>query len=101
MFTKLESRNESAKESGAMRLLQFKVTDFRSIGDSDWIDFAGVTALIGTNESGKTNLLLYLWKLNPTGEDGEIDLLADAPRSVSARCARATNPRRSLRRSSN
>jgi ABC-type enterochelin transport system ATPase subunit len=72
MFTKLESRNESAKESGAMRLLQFKVTDFRSIGDSDWIDFAGVTALIGTNESGKTNLLLYLWKLNPAGEDGEM-----------------------------
>ena len=35
--------------------------------------------MIGTNESGKTNLLVPLWKLNPAKE-GEIKLLSDAPR---------------------
>lgn len=48
-----------------MKLVQFRVTDFRSVGDSGWIDAHDVTTLIGTNESGKTNLLLPLWKLNP------------------------------------
>ena len=38
-----------------------------------------VTALIGTNESGKTNILLPLWKLNPAKE-GEIDATSDYPR---------------------
>lgn len=63
-----------------MRLQKFRVTDFRSVDDSGWILASDVTALIGTNESGKTNLLLPLWKLNPAGKDGQIDLLADAPR---------------------
>lgn len=35
--------------------------------------------MIGTNESGKTNILLPLWKLNPA-DDGKIDLKADLPR---------------------
>jgi len=62
-----------------MRLESFRVTDFRSVEDSGWIDVSDVSALIGTNESGKTNLLVPLWKLNPA-KDGDIDLLADAPR---------------------
>jgi predicted ATPase len=62
-----------------MRLLRFKVTDFRSVVDSGWIDVGDVTALIGTNEAGKTNLLIPLWKLNPAN-DGEIDPIADIPR---------------------
>lgn len=63
-----------------MQLLKFRVTNFRSVDNSGWIDATEVTALIGTNESGKTNLLVPLWKLNPAGKDGAIDLLADAPR---------------------
>lgn len=63
-----------------MKLIQFRVTDFRSVKDSGWIDVGAVTSLIGTNESGKTNLLLPLWKLNPA-QDGEIDPIADYPRS--------------------
>ncbi|HIE27281.1 TPA: OLD family endonuclease, partial [Candidatus Poribacteria bacterium] len=63
-----------------MRLKKFKVTDFRSVEDSGWIDASDVTALIGENEAGKTNLLLPLWKLNPSG-NGEISLLDDMPRS--------------------
>jgi hypothetical protein len=64
----------------AMRLLSFQVTTFRSVEDSGSIEVDSVTALIGTNESGKTNLLLPLWKLNPAKE-GEINLTADLPRS--------------------
>lgn len=63
-----------------MKLIKFKVTNFRSVTDSGWIDASDVTALIGENEAGKTNLLLPLWKFNPSGS-GEINLLDDMPRS--------------------
>jgi len=63
-----------------MKLKQFRVTNFRSVNDSGWIDVSDVTALIGENEAGKTNLLLPLWKFNPTAA-GEISLLDDMPRS--------------------
>lgn len=62
-----------------MKLLRFRVTGFRSVTDSGWIDVDDVTALIGTNESGKTNLLMPLWKLNPA-KGGEIKPTADYPR---------------------
>ncbi|WMJ24337.1 AAA family ATPase [Paludicola sp. MB14-C6] len=62
-----------------MILKSFRVTEFRSVHDSGWVDAEQITALIGTNESGKTNILLPLWKLNPADE-GEIDLKADLPR---------------------
>ena len=62
-----------------MQMTAFRVTNFRSVKDSGWIETSEITALIGTNESGKTNLLLPLWKLNPAKE-GEIKLLSDAPR---------------------
>ena len=62
-----------------MKLLKFRVTNFRSVHDSGWIETDDVTALIGTNESGKTNILLPLWKLNPAKE-GDIDFIADYPR---------------------
>ncbi|MHB1330263.1 MAG: AAA family ATPase, partial [Gemmatimonadales bacterium] len=63
-----------------MQLQRFRVSNFRSVQDSGWIEVTEVTALIGTNESGKTNLLVPLWKLNPAGTEGAIDLLSDAPR---------------------
>jgi ABC-type cobalamin/Fe3+-siderophores transport system ATPase subunit len=62
-----------------MKLKRFRVKKFRSVRDSGWIDADDVTALIGTNESGKTNLLIPLWKLNPA-KNGEIKPLADYPR---------------------
>lgn len=61
-------------------LKSFRVTNFRSIEDSGWIETDDVSTLIGTNESGKTNLLLPLWKLHPAKE-GEIEPIADYPRS--------------------
>lgn len=63
-----------------MKLTKFRVTNFRSVTDSTWLDVSDVTALIGENEAGKTNLLLPLWKFNPTAA-GEISLLDDMPRS--------------------
>ena len=62
-----------------MLLTQFRVTNFRSVDDSGWVDVDGVTALIGVNESGKTNLLVPLWKLNPARE-GEIQPTSDYPK---------------------
>ncbi len=62
-----------------MLLKKFRVTEFRSVQDSGWIDAEQITALIGTNESGKTNVMLPLWKLNPAS-DGQINLQDDLPR---------------------
>jgi hypothetical protein len=63
-----------------MRLIKFMVQHFRSVTDSGWIDAEQVSALIGVNESGKTNLLLPLWKLNPARE-GEIKPTSDFPKA--------------------
>lgn len=61
-----------------MKLKRYRVTDFRSVKDSGWIECDDVTTLVGINESGKSNLLLALWKLNPARE-GKIDILHDMP----------------------
>ncbi len=64
-----------------MKLLKFKVTNFRSVKDSGWIELDDVTALIGVNESGKSNLLLPLWKLKPARE-GVLHPTSDYPKSL-------------------
>lgn len=61
-----------------MNLKRYKVQNFRSVEDSTWIDCDDTTTLVGINESGKSNLLLALWKLNPVNS-GEIDTLHDLP----------------------
>lgn len=61
-----------------MILKRFRVTNFRSVIDSGWINCDSVTTLVGINESGKSNILLALWKLNPA-RGGEIDPLHDLP----------------------
>ena len=62
-----------------MKLTRYRVTNFRSVKDSGWIDCNDVTTLIGVNEAGKSNLLLALWKLKPA-KGGAINLLQDMPR---------------------
>ena len=64
-----------------MKLTKFRVANFRSVQDSGWLDADDVTALIGVNESGKTNLLLPLWKLKPA-QDGEIKPTSDYPKTM-------------------
>jgi len=64
-----------------MKLIKFKVENFRSVENSDWIKAEDVTCLVGTNESGKTNLLVALWKLNPANNE-PITPLDDYPRKM-------------------
>lgn len=64
-----------------LKLRKFRVTNFRSVKDSGWVDAKDTTALIGINESGKSNLLIPLWKLNPA-KGGEIKPISDYPRSM-------------------
>lgn len=61
-----------------MKLTKFKVTNFRSVKDSGWIETENITTLVGVNESGKSNILLALWKLNPASR-GDIAPLEDMP----------------------
>lgn len=63
-----------------MRLLKYKVNKFRSVKGTDWIETDQWTCFVGVNESGKTNLLLPLWKFNPADDSTNIDLLLDYPR---------------------
>ena len=63
-----------------MKLIRTRVTDYRSIDDSGWVDLDNVTCLVGKNESGKTAFLGALRKLNPVeGANGDFDL-KDYPR---------------------
>lgn len=65
-----------------MYLDKFKIKNFRSILDSGFIETKNITSLIGENESGKTNVLLPLWKLNPVtiSSDSKLKLIDDYPR---------------------
>src|SRR6266404_6370335 len=60
------------------KLTKFKVTNFRNVHDSDWIDAGRVTALIGQNEAGKSNLCEALFKLYPF-DDSKYDVNFDWP----------------------
>ena len=64
-----------------MRLIRFKVSNFRSVEESDWVDISDNSCLVGTNEAGKTNLLLALWKLNPANRESIVPL-DDFPRHL-------------------
>lgn len=63
-----------------MKLQKFRITNYKTIENSGWIDTDDVTSLVGKNESGKTSLLRALSKLNPT-DDAKLDPLKDFPRS--------------------
>jgi len=64
-----------------MRLSKFRVTNYRNILDSGWIETTNVTAFVGQNEAGKSNLFEALYCLNPyvtgatynTAEDWPVD----------------------------
>jgi hypothetical protein len=48
-----------------MHLANFKVTKYRNIWDSGWIDVNKITAFVGQNEAGKSNLFEALYRINP------------------------------------
>jgi predicted ATPase len=62
-----------------MKLVSVKVTNFRSIEDSQEIAIGDLTCLVGKNEAGKSALLQALYGLNPAGEYS-YDRLRDYPR---------------------
>ncbi len=51
-----------------MRFEGFQVTNYRNILDSGWIDVNQITAFVGQNEAGKSNLFEALYCLNPVVE---------------------------------
>lgn len=63
-----------------MKLKSFRVRNFRSVNDSGLIEVRDRTALVGRNESGKTNLLLALASLNPPDGMPEMTFVKDFPR---------------------
>src|SRR4051794_3958264 len=64
-----------------MRLVRARVTKYKSIDDSGWVDLDQVTCLVGKNESGKTAFLHALNRLNPVeGQSAEFDYELDYPR---------------------
>ena len=63
-----------------MRLESFEVTNFRSINDSGPVDVSQITAILGRNESGKSNLLRALHSLNPSDEFEALKPVKDFPR---------------------
>ena len=48
-----------------MDLISFRVTMYKGILDSGWVEVNPLTVLVGKNESGKTSLLKALHKINP------------------------------------
>ncbi|HET6321675.1 MAG TPA: AAA family ATPase [Hyphomicrobium sp.] len=63
-----------------MILESFQVTNFRSINSSGDIKVSRITALLGRNESGKSNLLRALQSLNPAGGFAALNPIKDFPR---------------------
>lgn len=48
-----------------MRMIKFRVENYRSIIDSGWVAVDDIAVVVGKNESGKSSLLKALWKFNP------------------------------------
>ena len=73
-----------------MKLIRARVTAFKSIDDSGWVDFDDVTCLVGKNESGKTAFLQALYKLSPVeATSGAFDVVRDYPRKAYSRYSRS------------
>ena len=62
-----------------MRLKRFQVYNFRNVHDSGPIDTAKVTAFVGQNEAGKSNLFEALYRINPFDGRTTYDVTEDWP----------------------
>src|SRR5438552_905119 len=58
-----------------MKLRLFRVTNYRNVRDSGPIEVGDITAFVGQNEAGKSNLFEALYRINPfvPGEAYNID----------------------------
>ena len=62
-----------------MRFTQFRVYNYRNIRDSGPIEAARVTAFVGQNESGKSNLFEALYRVNPFDQRASYSIEEDWP----------------------
>lgn len=63
-----------------MKLISFHTTDYRSIRDSGLVKVDRITALVGRNESGKSNLLRALHSVEPPEGFKSLNKKKDFPR---------------------
>lgn len=62
-----------------MKFEGFQVTNYRNILDSGWIEANQITAFVGQNEAGKSNLFEALYCLNPMVEGTTYNIDEDWP----------------------
>ncbi|WP_210161406.1 AAA family ATPase [Bradyrhizobium sp. STM 3843] len=63
-----------------MQLTHFKVTKYRNVMDSGWIDINNnITAFVGQNEAGKSNLFEALYRINPFAPEEAYNIDEDWP----------------------
>ncbi|MDP2369297.1 ATP-dependent nuclease [Rhodoferax sp.] len=62
-----------------MKLEKFKVTNYRNVLDSGWIETGDVTAFVGQNEAGKSNLFEALCRINSINPGDKYDINEDWP----------------------
>ena len=62
-----------------MKLTQFKVTNYRNVRDSGWIMVNDISAFVGQNEAGKSNLFEALYRINPFVPDESYSIDEDWP----------------------
>ena len=62
-----------------MQLTRFRVTNYRNIIDSGWVDVISITAFVGQNEAGKSNLFEALYRINPFASDETYNIDEDWP----------------------
>ncbi|GAA4003945.1 AAA family ATPase [Sphingomonas humi] len=64
-----------------MRLQKARITNYRSIKDSGWVEFErDKTIMVGPNEAGKSAFLRALQQINAPDDAPKIDPLRDYPR---------------------
>lgn len=63
-----------------MKLVTFRILNYRSINDSGDIAVGKLTSLVGRNEAGKSNLLLALQTLNPAEGIKDLSRIKNFPR---------------------
>ena len=62
-----------------MKMLRFRIQNYKKIEDTDWIHTDDITVFVGKNESGKSTIFRGLSKLNPS-DDSKYDGLKEFPR---------------------
>ncbi|MBI3758690.1 MAG: hypothetical protein HY269_02930, partial [Deltaproteobacteria bacterium] len=62
-----------------MKLTEFRIRHYRNVVDSGWVKVQRVTALVGQNEGGKSNLCEALYRLNPFEAEAAYNIDEDWP----------------------